>query len=131
MRDIDRWEELTNRITSQWVKTYFELGDDEDITIDWVADDVGGIFEFADYFFSFSDILDCYKHKITKEQLFNWYEHNISEPYVNISLAKFILSPEERAKREKESLDISKKNLEMAQEEFNKTMEKYEIRKDK
>ena len=125
---ILEWNRLTNSITENWIAEYFELNEEEaasGIDYDWVADDIGGIFEFADMFFNFSDVLDCYKHKITKEQLFLWYDYCLSEFYINISLAEFILSPEEKAKQEKESLDRTKKNLEMAQEEFNKAMEKY------
>ena len=90
MRDIDKWNKLTNKITSQWIKTYFELEEDEEVDADWVNNDIGSILEFANYYVSFSDILDCYKHKITKEQLFDWYDYCLQEPYINISLAKYL-----------------------------------------
>lgn len=125
MKQINKWKILTNEITEIFIREYFEISEDEEVSYDWIGGDIGSIFEFADYFFSFADILDCYKHNINKEQLFNWYNYCLQEPYINISLACFILSPEERDKKEKESLEKSKKNLEMAQEEFNKAMEKY------
>lgn len=125
MKQINKWKLLTEDITDIFIREYFEISEDEEVEFSWVGGDTGGVFEFADYFFSFIDVLACYKHKITKEQLFNWYSYCLEEPYINISLVKFILSPEERAKKEKESLEKSKKNLEMAQEEFNKALEKY------
>lgn len=131
MKQINKWKLLTEEITDIFIREYFEIPDDEDVSINWIADDIGSIFEFADMFFSFSDVLDCYKHKITKEQLFTWYDYILAEPYINISLSNFILSPEEKAKKEEESLKKSKKNLEMAQEEFNKAMERYETTKTK
>ena len=98
---IKNWEVLTNSITEDWIVKYFELDEEEraySIDYSWVANDVGGIFEFADMFFNFSDVLECYKHKITKEQLFLWYDWCLSNPFVNISLAKYILSPKENRK---------------------------------
>ena len=122
---ISKWGNLTNEITENWIKEYFELEEDESVDFYWVADDIGTIFEFADYFFNFSNVLDCYKYNISKEKLFLWYEYCLEEQFVNISLANFILSPEEKAKKEKESLEKTKENLTFAYELFNKELEKY------
>lgn len=126
MKQINKWKLLTEDITDIFIREYFEIPDDEEADFSWVGDDTGGIFEFADYFFNFSDVLACYKYKITKEQLFGWYDYCLQEPYVNISLARFILSPEEKAKKEELSLEISRKNLNFAQEEFNKIIKNEE-----
>lgn len=125
MKLINKWKILTEDIADIFIREYFEIPSNEDVDIEWVSNDIGGVFEFADYFFSFADILECYKHNITREQLFKWYEYCLEEPYINISLSKFILSPEEKAKKELEILEISRKNLIFAQEEFNKAMERY------
>jgi len=125
MKLIKEWQTLTNKITEEWIREYFEFDEGEEVDFCWVANDIGGIFEVSDYYINFSDILACYKHKITKEQFHNWYSYCLEEPYINISIAKFILSPEEKAKKELESLEISRKNVIFAQEEFNKAMEKY------
>jgi hypothetical protein len=122
---ISKWGNLTNEITENWIKEYFELEEDESVDFYWVADDIGTIFEFADYFFNFSNVLDCYKYNISKESLFLWYDYCLEEQFVNISLAKFILSPEEKAKKEKESLEKTKENLFFAEKLFNKELEKY------
>ena len=87
---IKQWKELTDKMTRQWIKQYFGLEEDEEITVDWVAEDVGGIFEFADYYFNFSNILDCYKYNISRESLFLWYDYCLENQFVNISLARYL-----------------------------------------
>ena len=122
---IKSWEVLTNSITEDWIVKYFELDEEEraySIDYSWVANDVGGIFEFADYWFNFSDVLDCYKHKITREQLFTWYDYCLENQFVNISLAQFILSPEEKLKKEREYLQKSKERTIFAEETFIKAL---------
>jgi hypothetical protein len=121
---IYTWQNLTNEITADWIRNYFEIEEDE--TFDWVGDDVGSIFNFADYWFNFSDVLDCYKHEISKEHLFRWYDYCLENQKINISLAKFILSPEEKIKREKEHLEQLKERVKYAKEELNKALKDYE-----
>lgn len=129
MKDIEKWKALTNKMTENWIVKYFELSE-EDIAsgIDyfWVADDVGGIFEFADMFFNFSNILDCYKYKISKENLFLWYDYCLSNQFVNISLAKFLLSPEEKKEQEEKQLAQLKERVTLAEKEFKEAMERYD-----
>ena len=125
---ILEWNRLTNSITEDWIAEYFELDEEEraySIDYSWVANDVGGIFEFADMFFNFSDVLECYKHKITKEQLFLWYDWCLSNPFVNISLAQYILSPQERKEQEKKHLAELKERVELAEKEFKKAMKEF------
>ena len=88
--NIAKWINLTNDITEQWIRDYFEIQEDETIYFDWVANDVGSIFEFADYFFDFNTVLKCYELEISKEQLINWYDFCLDNHSVNISLAKYL-----------------------------------------
>ena len=125
-QEIRLWQKSTNEITEQWIRDYFEIEEDEDIQINWVANDFGGVFEFADYYFDFNTVLKCYELNISREQLFEWYDFCLENQKVNISLAKFILSPQERKEQEKIALEQSKERLKFAQEEFNKVLEKYE-----
>jgi hypothetical protein len=128
MKQIEEWQKLTNQITEKWIVEYFEL-DEEDIedgiSYNWIGDSVGGIFEFSDMFIGFNDILDCYKHNISKEKFHLWYEYCIENQFVNISLAKFILSPEEKAQKEAEDLKRLKQNVAFAEKEFKKAMKNY------
>ena len=125
-KDIDNWKILTDRITSNWIKDYFQLTLDDDFSVDWVANDIGGIFSFADYWFDFNTVLKCYELSISRENLFLWYDWNLTNKKVNISLAKFILSPEERKEAEEKHLAELKERVDLAEKEFKKAIEDYE-----
>lgn len=124
--NIAKWINLTNEITEQWLRDYFEIQEDEEIYFDWVANDVGTIFEFADYFFDFNTVLKCYELEISKEQLFQWYDFCLSNHSVNISLAKFILSPKERKEAEEKHLEELKDRVRSAEETLKQALENYE-----
>lgn len=114
---IKKWEKLTQEITKQFLLDYFE---DDNPDYYYVANEVGGVFNYGDYWFSFYDVLKCYKLNITKEQLFEWYDFCLENQTVNISLAKYILSPQER----EEHLAELKERVRVAEEEFEKAIEK-------
>ena len=120
--EILEWENLTNKLTSRFLYDYF---DDVDPDYWWVSNDVGGVLNYGDYFFSFDTILTCYKLDITFEQLINWYDFSLSNQSVNISLAKYILSPKERREAEEKHLTELKKRVEMEEKEFQKAMDEY------
>ena len=120
--EILEWENLTNKLTSRFLYDYF---DDVDPDYWWVSNDVGGVLNYGDYFFSFDTILTCYKLDITFEQLINWYDFSLSNQSVNISLAKYILSPQERREAEKKHLEELKGRVELAEKEFKKAIEEY------
>jgi len=120
--DIFNWESLTNKLTEQFLYDYFD-----DINPDywWVSNDVGGVLNYGDYFFSFDTILTCYKLDITFEQLISWYDFCLSNQSVNISLAKYILSPQERKEAEEKHLEELKNRVELAEKEFKKALDEY------
>ena len=120
--EILEWENLTNKLTSRFLYDYF---DDVDPDYWWVSNDVGGVLNYGDYFFSFDTILTCYKLDITFEQLINWYDFSLSNQSVNISLAKYILSPKERKEAEEKHLKELKNRVELAEKEFQKAMDEY------
>ena len=120
--DILSWESLTNKVTEQFLYDYF---DDEDPDYWWVSDDIGGVFNYGDYFFSFDTILTCYKLEITFEQFISWYDFCLDNQSVNISLAKFILSPKERREAEEKHLAELKNRVELAEKEFQKAIDEY------
>ena len=120
--DILSWESLTNKLTEQFLYDYF---DDVNPDYWWVANDVGGVFNYGDYFFSFDTVLTCYKLDITFEQLINWYDFSLSNQSINISLAKYILSPKERKEAEEKHLKELKNRVELAEKEFKKAIDEY------
>ena len=120
--NIVEWKKLSNKIAEQFLYHYF---DDLDPDYWWVSDDVGGILNYGDYFFSFDTILTCYKLDISFEQLINWYDFSLSNQSVNISLVKFILSPKERREAEEKHLAELKNRVELAEKEFQKAIDEY------
>ena len=126
MKDkILKWQRLTNEITENWIRDYFEIEEDEEIYFDWVANDTGTIFNFADYWFDFNTVLKCYELDITREQLLNWYNFCLDNHSVNISLARFILSPEERKQAEEKHLAELKERVKSAEKTLKEALEQY------
>ena len=120
--NIVEWKKLSNKIAEQFLYHYF---DDLDPDYWWVSNDVGGILNYGDYFFSFDTILTCYKLEITFEQFISWYDFCLSNQAVNISLAKYILSPKERKETEEKHLAELKSRVELAEKEFKKALDEY------
>ena len=120
--EILEWENLTNKLTSRFLYDYF---DDEDPDYWWVSDDIGGVLNYGDYFFSFDTILTCYKLDISFEQFISWYDFCLSNQSVNISLAKYLLSPQERKEAEEKHLKELKNRVELAEKEFKKALDEY------
>ena len=119
---IKAWENLTNEIVAGWIYKYFEIEEDEEIYFDWVT--IGEVFQFADYWFSFSTVLECYRLNVSKEQLFSWYDKTLLQES-NLSLTQFILSPEEKLKKEEENLQILKERCIFAEQEFKKALDEF------
>lgn len=122
-----KYNSISNDIVKYWIIKYFNLSSEdikEGIDFEWVTD-VGGILFFADYYIGFNDVLDCLNKKIAVDDYHNWYDYILTEPYINISLAKFILSPEEKAKKEAEDLQRLKENVDFAKKEFKKALKNY------
>ena len=122
---INQWNILTNDITEDWIRDVFEIDKEEEIYFDWVSDSPGSVFNFADYWVSFDQVLDYYKHNITKEQFFEWYSFCMDNQKVNISLAKFILSPKERKEQQKKQLKELEYRVKFAEEEFKKALKEF------
>ena len=120
--NIVEWKKLSNRIAEQFLYHYF---DDLDPYYWWVSDEEGGILCYGDYFISFDTILTCYKLDITFEQFISWYDFCLENQSVNISLAKYILSPKERREAEEKHLTELKERVEIAEKEFQKAIEEY------
>lgn len=125
---IDRWNRLSNEITENWIYEVFEIEDSEEIDYFWVRDEPGGVFSFTDYFFDFQNVLDYYKHNIKKEQLFLWYNFCLENQKVNISLAKFIISPQERKEVEEKHLEELKERVKSAKKELEKQLNRYKTK---
>jgi hypothetical protein len=124
---IKEWEKRTNDIVEDWLVEVFDLEEEEKlyIIVDWVSDSVGTVFNFGDYWISFDSVLEYYKHNITPEQFKNWYDWSLENQKVNISLARFILSPQEKEEQEKKQIEELRERVESARIELEKAIEKY------
>ena len=119
---IDEWKKLSNGIAEQFLYHYF---DDLDPYYWWVGGEEGEILCYGDYFISFDTILTCYKLDITFEQFISWYGFCLENQSINISLAKYILSPKERKEAEEKHLAELKNRVELAEKEFQKALDEY------
>ena len=118
---IDEWKKLSNGIAEQFLYDYF----DDLYPYYWWVSDEGGILCYGDYFISFDTILTCYKLDISFEQFISWYDFCLSNQSVNISLAKYLLSPQERKEAEEKHLKELKNRVELAEKEFQKAIDEY------
>lgn len=121
-RDIEKWKSLTEKINEKFIREYFDVDKKEPVYYDWV--EVGGVFCFADYWFSFSNVLDCYELGVTKKQLFEWYDKSLTQE-VDLSLTDFILSPKKLKEQKEKYLEDLKQRVEFAQEELEKAFKEY------
>lgn len=55
--------------------TYFRNVECEDW---WVSDEIGDVLVVNDYFFSFNDIKYAINNKVSKHELFKWYDHSLA-----------------------------------------------------
>ena len=70
--DLELWYISTQNLAKYFEKKYFgkELEDSY-----WIADEIGGVYCIADYFFDLSSITDYLKYRYTTDQMFNYYEY--------------------------------------------------------
>lgn len=121
--NIAKWTNSTNELTEQWIRDYFGVDKEEEVDFDWVT--VGGVFEFADYWIDFQTVLDCYELDIKQEDFFKWYDFCLGNHPISISLAKFILSPQEREEAEEKYLEELRQRVLKAEDELNQAIYNY------
>lgn len=121
-KKIEKWGDLTNQIVAGWIYKYFELSDDEEIYFDWVT--VGGVFNFAAYWFDLNTVLECYELDITKKQLFEWYDKSLLQE-IDLPLREFILSPAKREEARVKHLAELEERVKTAKKELEKAIYEY------
>ena len=83
---LKSWEYSTNNLAEYFFARYFGNGAESY----WIADDIGGVFVIADYFFNLSDMVDFIKYSYPKDKMFEYYDYalNLAEqgnnPPINI-----------------------------------------------
>ena len=116
---IFMYKQSCDKLVVKFLEDYFDA---EYFDYTWV--DTGNIFQFADYYISVSTILECYKHKVSKEDFYNWYDETL-EQQTDLSLAEFILSPTKREEARVKHLEELKLRVEWAEKEFKKALDEY------
>lgn len=123
-KKIRAWKCLTNEITDVWIREYFDIPNEKEETyFDWVQ--IGEVFNFGDYWFSFSTVLECYELGVTKKQLFEWYDKSLSQE-IDLPLSQFILSPKKLKEQQEKHLEELKLRVEWVEKEFKQALEEYE-----
>ena len=68
---LTSWEYATNNLAEYFSARYFGNGAESY----WVADDIGGVFVIADYFFNLSDMVAFLRNNYTKKAMFEYYDY--------------------------------------------------------
>lgn len=110
---IKDWNIATNKITSlfinkyfgdceiSWIKNFdfvedgFEFqgsdGSEDGINLHgyWVGNDIGGILEISDYYFSFDRMKEALELNATEKQLFDYYDLELEEK-IDINFKNYV-----------------------------------------
>ena len=70
---LQKWEDSVVELTNYFIKKYF--GKLEDVEYYWIAEDIGGVIQIADYFFNLSDITEFIKYNYSRKKMFEYYDY--------------------------------------------------------
>lgn len=113
------YKQSCDKLVVKFLEDYFDA---EYFDYTWI--DTGNIFQFADHYISVSTILECYKHKVSKEDFFNWYDSSL-ERQTDLSLANFIILPAKREEARKKHLAELEERVKTAEKELKQALEEY------
>lgn len=114
------YKQSCDKLVVKFLEDYFDA---EYFDYTWV-NYYGGFFQFGDYYIDMNSILECYEHKVSKEDFFNWYDSSL-EQQTNLSLADFILSPAKREEARAKHLAELEERVKTAKEELEKALDEY------
>lgn len=70
-KSIIEWEEATEKLSRHFIKRYF----DDPTDTYWIANDIGGVLEINDYFFSLNDMVNYLKYGYSETEMFEHYNY--------------------------------------------------------
>jgi hypothetical protein len=117
------YKQSCDKVVIKWLEDYFDA---EYFDYTWVSY-YGGVFQFADYYIDMNSILECYEHKVTKEDFFKWYESSL-EQLTDLSLSDFTLLPEKREEARQKHLEDLRERVKMAEKEFKQAILEYDTK---
>lgn len=117
-------KEVSDKIVVYWIKQYFNIlyEEEEQLDWEWINEDVGSVFCFADYYVDFATVLECINKDIDVEKFHNWYDWCLENHPKYINLQSFIWGAAEVLEKE---LDRKKKAVKAAEEVLKRAIEEY------
>lgn len=89
---LDLYLTACNQLASKFIIEYFSDCNYSDYN--WVADDVGGVLNVNDFYFSMADIVEAMKVRPTQKQLFDYYDYcmnqHLKQKNIDYNLKNFI-----------------------------------------
>ncbi|MES2060237.1 MAG: hypothetical protein V4438_04370 [Patescibacteria group bacterium] len=67
------WEATTNQLAEQFALKYFG----KDVETYWIADEIGGVYSVADYFFNVNTMADFLRYNYTRKSMFEYYDYHL------------------------------------------------------
>ena len=67
------YDDLADRYASEFSLKYLEGSE-----YYWVGDDIGGMIEICDYFFSYDTVRYCVDNDVSEEDLFSWFNYGVT-----------------------------------------------------
>lgn len=64
-----------NAVKRAFIKKYFDITPTDTY---WIAGECGGTLAVNDYFIDLRTMVECLKHKVTPDQLWEWYDHSVA-----------------------------------------------------
>ena len=117
---------VVEKIVEYWITKYFKLNKEDvkdGIDWNWSNQDIGGIFYFADYYISFSTILECLNKNVEVEKYHDWYNYTVNNPnnYINLHsyLWGYLDIQQAELERSRKAVEDAKETLRLAIEEHN------------
>jgi len=71
--EVQLYEEVCDLVARKFAKKYF--GKDADYY--WIADEIGGVIEIADRFYSITDMVEFIRYKYSAKMMFRYYDEKL------------------------------------------------------
>jgi len=125
MIEIKAWKRSTEFLTQEFLIKYFELEELDEEDFYWMGNEIGGVFNFGDYYFNFSDALYCLENEVEIERLFAWYDYYLENPAESVNLKHFLMDAQSLKEREDAYIKDLEFRVELAREGLEEALKNY------
>jgi len=87
----------------------------------WIGNQVGGVVQIADYFFSMKDIIYCINENLNWGDISNWYDYNIEAGtygFSGLKLSSWIKNSPRKSKKEITEIKLMHEKIENLKQEL-------------